>query len=76
MVEQYWEDITVYYVEFTASDTDKVLRNFHKTLVFRSDVEACEVPQFVKSRFLNIVDVTAVDELSEGLMLKAFIEKN
>ena len=70
IIEKYWDDVTVYYVEFTAMNTQGQTRKFGRTLIFGSEVSEQEVYTLVKSRLNNIVEVTAVDELSDGLLLR------
>lgn len=70
MIEEYWDDITVYCVEFITGNGEKKVKRFNRTFVFNSTVSEEEVYGLVKSRLKNIVEVTAVDELYDGLMLK------
>lgn len=70
MIEEHWDDITVYCVEFTANNKDGVTKGFNRMFVFNSAIREEEVYGLVKSRLKNIVEVTTVDELYDGLMLK------
>lgn len=69
-IEKYWDDIIVYYVEFTVQ-TDLYSRRKHKKiLVFHSHISKKDVSHLVFTYFNNIAEVLHVDEVTEGLLLK------
>lgn len=73
LIEEYWEDISIYSVEFSSrTDLNKKwsTRKFRKTLVFPSNITKEEVFRLVPICFHNIDKVLYVDELTDGLLLK------
>lgn len=67
MIENYWEDIVIFVVEFTSTNTDYKHR---KTVVFNIGTRKEEVPRLVHIYFENVARVLHVDEQVEGLYLK------
>lgn len=72
MMEEYWSDVLVYYVEFTAQpDSNATRRIFRKHLVFPVGVAREDVFHLVPVYFDNIAEVLHVDEVIDGLLLKS-----
>lgn len=69
-IEENWQDVTVYYVEFTSLGRNQTISTHRKTLIFNNSIIVEDVYDLVKARFSNILDVTEVDELADGLLLK------
>lgn len=70
-VEDYWEDVTVYYVEFKSLNREQELSTHRRTLIFRTSISPSAVKKVVKGSFSNIIEVTEVDELTEALFFKS-----
>lgn len=70
MIEEFWDDITVYYVEFTAKTNKEPVKKFRKTLIFKTDVKKKDLDSIIKKYFHGIIEVTHIDELDDGLCLK------
>lgn len=68
-IDEFWKDITVYYVEFTRGKEDTIVTHC-KVLVLKNGLREEEVIELVKIYFNNIIEVTCVDELYDGLILK------
>lgn len=68
-IEDFWKDITVYYIEFVAVK-ESSMRTHCKVLVLKSGLHEDEVNELVKTYFNNISEVTCIDELYDGLRLK------
>ncbi|MCC4311417.1 hypothetical protein [Carnobacterium maltaromaticum] len=69
-VEDYWEDVTIYYVEFVAFTGSNSRRKHRKTLAFNSSINKEDVYHLVSVYFNHIDEVLYVDELTDGLLLK------
>ncbi|PLS34482.1 hypothetical protein CYV26_08505 [Carnobacterium maltaromaticum] len=69
-VEDYWEDVTIYYVKFVAFTASNSRRKHRKTLAFNSSVSKEDVYHLVSVYFNHIDEVLYVDELTDGLLLK------
>lgn len=69
-IEQYWEDIIVYSVEFFTLSGDDVPRQCRKILVFPCEVTKEDVFHLLPIYFHQVSKVLHVDEISEGLLLK------
>lgn len=74
MIEEFWDDITVYYVEFTAKSNKEPVRKFRKTLIFQTVTRKEDIDSIIKKYFSNIIEVTHIDELDDGLCLKKQFE--
>lgn len=72
MIEEYWSDVSIYSVEFTArGDSNATGRIFRKHLVFPIGVAREDVFHLVPVYFNNITEVLHVDEVKDGLFLKS-----
>lgn len=69
-IDDYWEDVTIYYVEFVASTGSNSKRKHRKTLAFNSSISKEDVYHLVSVYFNHIDEVLYVDELTDGLRLK------
>lgn len=69
-IEEYWDDIMVYYVEFSVYDKKEQMFICRKTLVLPAFIHEEEVKEIIKTHFTNVSEVLAVDTLNEGLLLK------
>lgn len=69
-VEDYWEDVTIYYVEFIALTGLNTKRKHRKTLAFSSAISKEDVYHLVPVYFNHIDEILHVDELTDGLLLK------
>lgn len=72
-VEMFWEDITVYYVEFISCNKKNEFRKFERVFAFREDINEEEVSYRIKLHLDNIVEVTSVDVIYEALLFKKAI---
>lgn len=70
-IENYWDGITIYSVEFVSKTKDGTKRKHRKILVFNSSVSKEDVFSFVPIYLNNIEEVLHVDEINDGLYLKA-----
>lgn len=71
MIEEYWSDVLIYYVEFTARGDSNATRIFRKHLVFPIGVAREDIFHLVPVYFNNITEVLHVDEVIDGLFLKS-----
>ncbi|WP_421000839.1 hypothetical protein ACOJIU_18390 (plasmid) [Carnobacterium maltaromaticum] len=74
MIEEFWDDITVYYVEFTAKTNKAPVKKFRKMLIFKADIRKNDLDGIIKKYFNGIIEVTHIDEIDEGLCLKKQFE--
>ena len=70
IIDDYWEDITIYYVEFTSHSNSDIKRKHRKTLAFNISISKENICHLVAIYFNNIDEVIYVDEVSDGLLLK------
>lgn len=74
MIDEYWEDISIYYVGFysrTDLNTNRPKKKIIKILAFPSNITKKDVFNLVPLYFHNIEEVLYVDEIdSDGLLLK------
>lgn len=70
MIEEYWQDIVVYSVEFIVKSGNKESRNISKMLAFNSMLSEKEILSQIKSKFNNVIDVCSIDEFTDVLLLK------
>lgn len=68
-IEEFWEDITLYHIEFTFF-RENTLGTHQTTLALKRNFSKEEIKELIKPYFNNIVAVTCVDELFDGLFLK------
>lgn len=66
LIEDYWVDSTLYYVEFITLD-DRVIK---KELIFPMGLPEERVRDFVKSSFAQVKEVKLVEYMSEVLCAK------
>lgn len=75
-IEDYWDDISIYYVEFIGQCQNKSSRKHGKFMAFRSGIHQEDVSDLVKGHLKGINEVIAVDEISIALLLKEGLPKS
>lgn len=75
-IEDYWDDITIYYVEFIGQCHNNISRKHGKFIAFRSGIHQEDVPDLVKEHLKGVNEVIAVDEISIALLLKNELPKS
>lgn len=69
MIGDYWEDIVVYVIEFTAITAGGKQR-YRKTVAFDRTVSEEDINNLINIYFKNVDRILYVDELTDGLYLK------
>lgn len=69
MIGDYWEDIVVYVIEFTAT-TAGGKHMYRKTVAFDRAVNKEDINNLISVYFKNVDRILYIDELTDGLYLK------
>ncbi|MGX7418217.1 hypothetical protein ACWOFR_05365 [Carnobacterium gallinarum] len=73
-IEDYWDDRIIYNVVYVAANAEKPCKEeiieFQKSLIFPAEVPEEVVRKLILNYFDNIIRITILDEVSEGLGLK------
>lgn len=67
-IEDYWDDVEVYYVEFVVQLID-IKKTMNKIVVFDYEIEAT-IPELIQKKFKNVIQINFIDNIGEGLHLK------
>lgn len=70
MIDEYWTDITVYYVEFTVKTDFYSNRKYGRTLAFNSFISKKEITHLITVYLKDIDEVLFLDVLEDALLLK------
>lgn len=68
--EGFWNDITIYYVEFIAQYKENGIQKYQKVVAFRRPVDEAEVAEFIQEYLTNIIEITTVNELLKASLLE------
>lgn len=66
-IEDHWTDVIVYQVEIKIKRDGE--RTLHKLLVFGAELSQNEIKGMIKTKFNNVLEVTRLDELDDGLYM-------
>lgn len=70
MIEQFWDDIVIYFVEYTSLSSENKVQSHQKTIVFNSVIIEKELENTIMEHMDNIIQVISIDEVADGLYLK------
>lgn len=76
MIEQFWDDIIVYSVEFTVLNSDNTLKLYQKILAIRGLISEKELESTIRKNIKNIVEIISIDEMVDALCLKKIYSNN
>lgn len=76
MIEQFWDDIIVYSVEYTVLNSDNTLKLYQKRLAIRGLISEKELENTVRKNIKNIVEIISIDEIVDALCLKRIYSNN
>ncbi|MBP1039914.1 hypothetical protein I6N95_02705 [Vagococcus sp. BWB3-3] len=67
IIEEYWKDVTIYYVTFKA---DNVLRKISRTFVLEENLTETEVAKLITARFPHVEQILQVEECENAFLAK------
>lgn len=67
IIEEYWKDVTIYYVTFKA---DNVLRKISRTFVLEENLTETEVAKIITARFPHVEQILQVEECENAFLAK------
>lgn len=70
MIDQFWDDIVIYFVEYTSLSSENKVQSHQKTVVFNSVIIEKELEHTIMKHIDNIIQVISIDEVADGLCLK------
>ena len=73
MVEKYWDDITIYFVEYfskTSPIRDGKLVVVNETFIFQRNLGIEDVTKCIQQETDDLLEIIRIDEFAEGMSLK------
>lgn len=70
-IEDYWDDKTIYYVEFLVV-IDSLEKKICKTLIFPEILSEDEIPKIIRKKFNSVLKIIHLEELASGLSYKLY----
>ncbi|MGO2963120.1 MAG: hypothetical protein ACTIDE_10995 [Carnobacterium maltaromaticum] len=70
MIEQFWDDIIIYFVEYTSLSSENKVQSHQKAVIFNSVIIEKELEHIIMQHIDNIIQVISIDEITDGLFFK------